>query len=142
MAASAPAPRAWLFGPIPDLLLGCGALYLFVTLAYVFSDVPLPGNQTRALLVLALSTPHYGATILRVYEQRQERRAYALFAVWATLLVAGAFVAGLMMETIGAWLVTMRLAMIGPVWPILTLPLVPVLILAVLPCLTTSWLTA
>jgi tetratricopeptide (TPR) repeat protein len=106
MAASAPAPRAWLFGPIPDLLLGCGALYLFVTLAYVFSDVPLPGNQTRALLVLALSTPHYGATILRVYEQRQERRAYALFAVWATLLVAGSFVAGLMVETIGAWLVT------------------------------------
>ena len=109
MAASAPAPRAWLFGPIPDLLLGCGLAYVFVLLAYAVGGIGLPSNQTRALLVLALSIPHYGATILRVYEQRKERQAYALFAVWATGMVGAAFVGGLFFETIGAWLVTIFL---------------------------------
>jgi hypothetical protein len=109
MAASAPAPRAWLFGPVPDLLLGCGALYLCVTLGYALTGASMPSNQTRALLVLALSTPHYGATILRVYEQRRERQAYALFAVWATVLVTAAFVTGLVVEMVGAWLVTIFL---------------------------------
>jgi hypothetical protein len=45
------------------------------------------------LLVLLFSTPHYGATILRVYEQRAERRRYAVFSVWATLAIAAWFVA-------------------------------------------------
>lgn len=94
--ASTPRGR-WLFGPLSDLMLGCGLAYLIVLVV-----LSLAGAETRALLppgLLALGAlvtgmPHYGATLLRVYERREDRRAYAIFAVWATLLIATAFVVG------------------------------------------------
>lgn len=98
MAAAAATPRSrWLFGPLPDLMLGCGLAYLIV-----FGVLTVAGPETRALLPAGLlvlgsllaGTPHYGATLLRVYERRDDRRAYAIFAVWATLLIAAAFVVG------------------------------------------------
>ena len=38
--------------------------------------------------------PHYGGTLVRVYDQRKDRRAYAIFSVWATALLAALFVWG------------------------------------------------
>ncbi len=59
-------------------------------------------------LLSALSaTPHYGATIVRVYEQRRERRAYALFSVWATLALILSFVVGLELPAFGSFLATL-----------------------------------
>jgi tetratricopeptide (TPR) repeat protein len=97
MAAVAMPRGRWLFGPLPDLMLGCGLAYLII-----FVALAAAGSETRALLpagVLALGAlvtgmPHYGATLLRVYERREDRRAYAIFAVWATLVIAAAFVVG------------------------------------------------
>jgi tetratricopeptide (TPR) repeat protein len=101
--------RRWLFGPLPDLLFGCGLLYAGFFAAQVFA-----GERMRAIfpleyqpfLALALGTPHYGATLLRVYERREDRRRYAVFAVWITLALAVAFVVGLRVFAIGSLIVT------------------------------------
>ncbi len=104
--------RDWLFGPAPDLLLGCGGGYLLV-----FGLLALQGATIRAwlplalipLLVNSLLLPHYGATLIRVYENRSDRRAYAFGAVWMTLLLAGVFVASLYSVVLGSLLVTVYL---------------------------------
>jgi hypothetical protein len=77
----------WLYGPGPDLLLGCGLLYVGICLVFVvdggsiFREMPvaIPG----AVLAL-VSAPHYGATLLRVYDRRADRRGYFAFSVVAT----------------------------------------------------------
>jgi tetratricopeptide (TPR) repeat protein len=94
VAATAPSNR-WLFGPAPDLLLGCGLLYTLVFAIYAVAGAEILAVQPRwlfPLLVMLFSMPHYGGTLLRVYEQRHERRRYVLFAVWATLFVVALFV--------------------------------------------------
>ena len=94
MATAAQPPSRWLVGPVPDLGVGCGLLYVGL-----FGWFALVGAEARAsipswllpVLLLCLSTPHYGATLLRVYEQQADRRRYAFFAVWATLAVLAFF---------------------------------------------------
>ncbi len=109
--AAAGAGGAWLYGPSIDLLLGAGVGYLVsIPLLAIFSELsgvaewPLP---LFALLTLLISGPHYGATILRVYEHRRDRRRYAFFAVWATLVLCALFVLGLHNVLIGSLLVTL-----------------------------------
>ncbi len=102
----------WLFGPLPDLALGCGVGYLAVFVLLVVA-----GPEMRAwiplsllpLLTVVTSTPHYGATLLRVYEQRESRRAYAVFSVGATLAILGISLAALEWHVIGSWLLTLYL---------------------------------
>src|SRR5678816_3400604 len=82
MVASAPA-RGWLFGPWADLMLGCGGAYLGVFLALGAAGNWIEGLLPLGLLaipILALSIPHYGATLLRVYERKEDRSAYRFFA--------------------------------------------------------------
>ena len=113
MTASLPATSGrWLFGPAPDLLLGCGGLYALIFLFSVWAGPVIRGHQADLLfplLVLAISYPHYGATLLRVYENRKDRRGYALFAVHLTLVLAAAFVAALYIPLVGILLVTVFL---------------------------------
>ncbi len=112
MAAAAPTAKRWVFSPAVDLLLGCGLLYtLFFAVFAVAGDRfrPLQPAILLPLLVLFFSAPHYGATLLRVYEQRESRRRYAIFAVYATIAVALVFVAGVHSATIGALMVTIYL---------------------------------
>jgi tetratricopeptide (TPR) repeat protein len=105
-------PIPWLFGPWPDLLLGCGLLY-----ALGFGVFLLVGQEIRSaqphllfpLLILALGVPHYGATLLRVYERRRERRAYVVFSLWATLGIAALFLASLRLPALATFLVTLYL---------------------------------
>ncbi|MCZ6569664.1 MAG: tetratricopeptide repeat protein [Deltaproteobacteria bacterium] len=108
MAASE--TRRWLYGPIPDLLLGCGAGHALVILLFF---VPIVQNGVDPWLVLGAgllslftNTPHYGATLLRVYEQREERQRFAIFTVWITIALCGLFVAGLHYTLLGSLLVT------------------------------------
>src|SRR5262245_15524636 len=98
MAAAPSASSRWLFGPAPDLLLGCGALYGLAMVVFALAGPSIRAHQADWVvpyLILFLSMPHYGATLVRVYEQRVDRRTYVLFSVWATLLIVGAFVAGI-----------------------------------------------
>jgi hypothetical protein len=106
-------PIPWLFGPWPDLLLGCGLLY-----ALAFGVFLVAGEEIRAaqphllfpLLILALGVPHYGATLLRVYERRRERRAYLVFSLWATLAIAALFLSSLRVPLLATFLVTLYLS--------------------------------
>ncbi len=109
-ADSRPIPGPWLHGPGWDLLLGAGALYL-----PIFAVLALNGPALQQLLPISLmpllllvtQTPHLGATLMRVYDQAENRRRYKLFAVWATALIAGLFFVGLADGTIGSILVTL-----------------------------------
>ena len=113
MTALAPAPRLWLFGPRSDLLFGCGLLYALVFGLFLVAGAGLRSAQPAwlaALLVLGIGTPHYGATLLRVYERRRDRSGYVLFSLWATLVVAALFIGGLWIPAIGSFLVTLYLS--------------------------------
>ncbi len=111
----AAAAGRWLYGPAPDLLLGAGLAYL-----PVFALLALAGDSVRQVLPLALmplvalglNLPHLGATLLRVYERREDRRRYALFAVHATLVIAAAFFAGLFVPLVGSLLITLYLSVV------------------------------
>jgi hypothetical protein len=102
----------WLFGPIPDLAVGCGLLFWAF-----FAWMVIAGDSTRALLPIALAPmigilvgqPHYGATLLRVYEHREDRRSYALFAVFGSALIWCAFAVGVHNDVAGSLLLTFYL---------------------------------
>jgi hypothetical protein len=111
-AEPASAATPWLFGPASDLLLGCGGLYLLLVVALTFAGPALRALQPEfvfAFGVLLLSAPHYGATLLRVYERRADRRSYWLFSVWSSLAVALLFVAGVYFPALGTLLFTLYL---------------------------------
>jgi hypothetical protein len=101
----------WLHGPAIDLLIGAGGIYL-ITVPLLIA-LGRSGVMTAwpiaavSLLALFISGPHYGATILRVYDRRDDRRQYALFAIWATAALAVLFVAGLHYAALGSFLVTL-----------------------------------
>ena len=107
--ASPPRARGWLYGPLPDLLLGCGLLYTLLFFAFALFGSSLRALQPSYLipvLILLVSMPHYGGTLVRVYDQRRDRRAYAIFSVWATLLIAALFVWGAFSTLVASWLFT------------------------------------
>jgi tetratricopeptide (TPR) repeat protein len=111
--ASPPNPNRWLFGPASDLLIGCGGLYVIA-----FLIIAAIGPQTSQILPEGLiplglvfaAVPHYGSTLLRVYERSADRRRYAFFAVWATALVWGLFVWGVYDVLVGSLLLTLYLS--------------------------------
>jgi cytochrome c-type biogenesis protein CcmH/NrfG len=113
VAAPLAAPKRWLFGPTIDLLFGCGGLYFlaFLLIAAVgpSSTQLLPEGLIPLALVFA-AVPHYGATLLRVYERSADRRKYALFAVWASLLVWAVFVWGVYDLLVGSLFLTLYLS--------------------------------
>jgi tetratricopeptide (TPR) repeat protein len=106
------APSPWLFGPARDLLFGCGLVYVLV-----FAALALDGDAVRAALpigyallpTLFVSGPHYGATLLRVYDRSEDRRKYRFFALWSTLALALFFAWGLRDVVVGSWMATVYL---------------------------------
>jgi len=110
--ASAPSARSgpWLYGPARDLLFGYGLAYIVSVPLLVAATSRSGGGEgplwVAALFALVFSTPHYGATLLRVYESAEERRSHAFFTVWVTLLLVGLFVVGLHSPLVGSVLVT------------------------------------
>ena len=75
-AITAPSGR-WIYGPVRDLLFGCGLWYAIALGIFAIAGSEIRSGGGMALMpfiVLVFSTPHYGATLLRVYEQRDDRR--------------------------------------------------------------------
>ncbi len=104
--------QPWLFGPLPDLLVGCGLLYALALPAFFVYGGEIRARQADALmpmLVLLVSLPHYGATLLRVYEEREDRRRYRRHAVYSSLLLLAAFVVALHAPLVASGLVTLYL---------------------------------
>lgn len=117
MTTSSPSARgpegAWLWGPVPDLLLGCGIGYAVFVAVFVGFDAAWAGGAAPvaiAFLGLAVNTPHYGATLKRVYEQAADRRRYVFFTVYVTLALALLLVAGLHVVWIGSALITLYIS--------------------------------
>jgi tetratricopeptide (TPR) repeat protein len=116
MAAPATAPVAcarWLHGPLSDLALGCGGLYALAFAAYAANGPAFERVFPVGLLplgALVLGTPHYGATLLRVYQRSADRRAYRVFALHATLAIALLFVLGVYDVGVGSLLLTVYLS--------------------------------
>lgn len=106
----------WLYGPVADLMLGCGLLYALVSVVFlldggaVFRSVPI---MVPALLIALVSAPHYGATLMRVYDRREDRRGYFLFSVVATLALAAVFAVALFDRWTGSVLATVYLTWAG-----------------------------
>ncbi|MEE8509356.1 MAG: tetratricopeptide repeat protein [Myxococcota bacterium] len=113
MTSIAATRQRWLFGPAPDLLLGCGVgsmlliLLLFVPMLKGAVDPWIV--LVAGLLSLFTNTPHYGATLLRVYEHDADRRRFSLFTVHATALLAALFIAGIYSIFLGSLLITLYL---------------------------------
>ena len=109
---SRPQAGVWLIGPAADLLFGCGLLYILIFLALASFGESLRAAQPVFLmpvLLMLVSLPHYGATLVRVYEERADRRRYAIFAVWATLAVLGVFVVSIYDATVASIFLTLYL---------------------------------
>ena len=94
-----------------DLLLGAGVAYLATLPVLLWGGARTGATVWPTLAIAAisllLSAPHYGATLLRVYEQRTDRRRYALFAYYLTALLAACFVLGTYHIAFGSLLVTL-----------------------------------
>ena len=105
-------PSRWLFGPIPDLMFGCGVAYMvvFAALAVTGPDVTLwlPASILPLLTVVA-GGPHYGATLLRAYERKEDRVKYRVVTVMATLGLAVVFLLSLRLHLLGTLVVTLYL---------------------------------
>ena len=111
--AESTASSRWLFGPVPDLLFGCGGLYAVYFLAALFAGSEIRTFAPVSLLplgALIFGAPHYGATLLRVYERSSDRREYRFFGVWASLVVVLFFVAGVYNVAVGSWMLTLYLS--------------------------------
>jgi tetratricopeptide (TPR) repeat protein len=114
MCETAPVPDStrqgpWLFGAVPDLLLGCGLAYIAVYAVFSLGGEPFRQAQPALvipLLSVLLSGPHYGATLLRVYERGEDRSAHRLVAVWSTLLVVGLFSWSIHDVVVASWFFT------------------------------------
>ncbi|MGH0030207.1 MAG: tetratricopeptide repeat protein [Myxococcota bacterium] len=107
---SATASSRWLFGPVTDLTLGCGLGYVVLVVLLLVPGGTFAGIGAAAGLVpLLAGTPHSGATLLRVYEKRSDRRAYVVFSVWVTLLLLACFVAGLYLPAFGSLLLSLSI---------------------------------
>jgi hypothetical protein len=93
-----------------DLWLGYGLGYLvsipLVTCLTASGSMGAGPVWMGAFLALVFSTPHYGATLLRVYDRRQDRQRYAVFAVWITAALAALFGIGLFDDWTASLLVT------------------------------------
>ncbi|MBY0399522.1 hypothetical protein K2X89_04455 [Myxococcota bacterium] len=106
----------WVHGPIPDLLLGCGALFMLVALAFsvaggaLFRAVP---PYVPEILIALVSAPHYGATLVRVYDRREDRRDYFAYSVVASLALLALFGAALALPLVASILATVYLTWAG-----------------------------
>ena len=72
-------------------------------------DVVVGGVSLMPLLVLLIGNSHLGATLLRVYERPEDRRAYWLFSFWATIPILAAAITGLWIPIVGSLLLTLYL---------------------------------
>jgi len=110
---TAPASRRWLFGPWSDLFLGCGLAYAIVFAMLCVAGGQILGIQPPSLipflLIVFCGVPHYGATLLRVYERSEDRRAYTFFTVYVTIVVWAAFALGVHWVAFGSALLTLYL---------------------------------
>src|SRR6266849_7780682 len=83
-------PAPWIYHPVLDLVVGCGAWSAPLMLLALRLG-PAYTRQSAVMfygLALAFNYPHYMATIYRAYHTREDFLKYRIFTVHLTLLVA------------------------------------------------------
>ena len=108
-SATTTANPRWLFGSATDWMLGCGGVYAIALAAQLAMGADLQRWVPGGAMVLLFSLPHYGATLLRGYERREDRQRYWLFVVPITIALGVLFVAGLQWGLLGSLLLTLYL---------------------------------
>jgi tetratricopeptide (TPR) repeat protein len=94
---------------VSDVFLGCGLGSILVIGVLGFTGPALSQLIPASLLILGLTVPHYGATLLRVYEDKGDRLHYSFFSIWCSIAIALALVAGLQSVVIGSLILTLYL---------------------------------
>ena len=104
----------WLHGAATDLFIGAGLAYVLTVPALLWLGHALALErwplEVTLILGLAFSAPHYGATLLRVYERREDRRRYRLFAVHTSLALIVLLGFAIRVPLLGALVITVYLA--------------------------------
>jgi hypothetical protein len=95
-----------------DLFWGAGLAYILVFCLFLGAGglvMSVAPAWLMMLLVVFLSMPHYGATLLRAYEREEDRRAYRLFSTYSTGALILVFLWGIRDVWIGSLLFTLYL---------------------------------
>ncbi|MCS5636287.1 MAG: hypothetical protein NZ990_07200 [Myxococcota bacterium] len=105
-----PMAEVWLHGPFRDLAFGCGLFSMAMMLALAgFGSTVIQAWFPIGAIVLLFSLPHYGATLLRVYEEKEDRVRYFFVAVPVTLAMVAVFVVGVEWTYFGSLVLTLYL---------------------------------
>ena len=109
-AAIPAAPQSpWIYGPVIDLLAGCGAWSAPLLLLAFYASNSSAHGWTVAFYFLALlfNYPHFMATVYRAYHSRGEFEKYRIFTVHTALLLAIAGVAAHLWYALLPWIFTL-----------------------------------
>ncbi len=102
-----------MYGPVPDLLVGCGGLYAagFLAAALAWGDA-LSGvlSVLLPLSMLLISLPHYGGTLARIYASRDQIGRYAVFTIYVTAALCVWFAIGTWNALAGSLMITLYLS--------------------------------
>jgi Tfp pilus assembly protein PilF len=108
-AIPAASKSPWIYGPVIDLLAGCGAWSAPLLLLAFFASNSNAHGWTVAFYFLALlfNYPHFMATVYRAYHSRSEFEKYRVFTVHTALLLALAGVAAHVWYAVLPWIFTL-----------------------------------
>lgn len=86
----------WLYGRWIDLLVGCCGIYV-LSIPLLLGITMSSGTRhwpaaLTILLGISINAPHYGATLVRLYERAEDRRKYLFFTLHVTVAIAALFV--------------------------------------------------
>lgn len=107
---------SWLLGPAIDLLLGCGLVYVALGVSLFLCQLRFgiemaQINPWLPFVILVTGIPHYGATLIRVCETREDRRRHGGPALLLGAAALCALVMGLFMPRLGSALITLYLSL-------------------------------
>ncbi len=112
MSRTASAPGIWLFGPVSDLLWGAGLGYVAVFVLLVVGGgfvISVAPPWLMMFVVVLVSVPHYGATLLRAHEKEEDRKLCGLFSICTTGALLLFFFWGVRNVLVGSLLFTLYL---------------------------------
>ncbi|MBW2666751.1 MAG: tetratricopeptide repeat protein [Deltaproteobacteria bacterium] len=116
MATASPTSSdKWLQGPVSDVVLGGGLLYIPILLLLTLGGPGLRDALPLLLvpmILLVCMNAHLGATMVRIYENAEDRRHYAFFAIYVSLTVAAVGLASLFLPHVGSIFLTFYLSLV------------------------------
>jgi tetratricopeptide (TPR) repeat protein len=107
--ASAAPQRGWVFGPLSDLLFGCGLAWMAIFALRAGLGADFAAGVPGAALIFLFAIPHYGATLILVYQSPASRRKYTLFSIYASLALVVFLAVSVRSALVGSLILTLYL---------------------------------